>query len=646
MRSVGERLLAAIMFTDMVGYTALMQKDERQAKANRDRHRRVLKNTIEHHKGKILQYYGDGTLSIFNSAIEAVQAAIQIQHELQKAPIISLRIGLHIGDIVYDEEGIYGDGVNIASRIENLAPSGSVLVSEKVYDEVKNHPEFIAQSLGFFELKNVKKPVEVYSVSDGGLTMPSAEDIKSQRKEAAKGLAVLPFVNMSPDPENEYFSDGITEELLNVLAKVEGLQVTARTSSFAYKGRNEDVKKIGEQLGAKYILEGSVRKAASKVRITAQLVNTSDGYHIWSETFDRILDDIFEVQDEIALKITNKLREKLTLKPEKESFVKPRTSNIEAYNTYLKGLFYSNKWTLEDAEKAMSEFEKAIRLEPEFSLPYVGMAGVHIYLGASGKRAPEQIFPRAKEYALKALALDDQAAESHWALASVYFYHEWAWDKALESLNRAIVINPSYADAYLLKAMWYSIHGRSEEAIPTMRKSIELDPFNAPAHFAYAAILLFAGQPADALAQLDRLYEITPKFPDALSMQAGLHLMLGNTKKAQQLYLKLEKIPGYEALAYAGLGSLHQAMQQPEEARKYLEKLYEAGKTKRHQDISYYLACLHAELGDTEAMFQQLEKSVEAKYSTVVYLDRQPSFFKYHDDPRFKELQSKIGISR
>ena len=229
--------------------------------------------------------------------------------------------------IVYDDEGVYGDGVNVASRIEGLAVSGSIFISGKVFEEIKNHHAFRTVSMGSFELKNVKKPVEVFAIGNEGLTVPTRKEIQVKPKDKLKSLAVLPFVNMSPDPENEYFSDGITEELLNVMAKIEGLQVTARTSSLAFKGRHEDIKQIGAQLGAKTVLEGSVRKVGNRVRITAQLINTADGYHIWSETYDRQLNDIFEVQDEIALKISNKLREKLTLDPSKDTLIKIPTES-------------------------------------------------------------------------------------------------------------------------------------------------------------------------------------------------------------------------------------------------------------------------------------------------------------------------------
>ncbi len=354
-----------------------MQENEQQAKEKRDRHRAVLQKSVREHQGKILQYYGDGTLIIFGSVIEAVNAAVDIQTELQIKPKIPLRVGIHTGDIVYSDDGIFGDGVNIASRIEGLSVSGSVLISEKVHDEIRNHPDINAKSLGKFNLKNVKRPMEIFAIANEGLSVPNLKEIKEKKGTADKTIAVLPFVNMSADPDNEYFSDGITEELSNALTKVDGLLVTSRTSSFAYKGKNEDIRKIGEQLGVNTVLEGSVRKAGNKVRITAQLINTADGYHLWSEVYDRKLEDIFEVQDEITRIITNKLREKLTTEGSKESLVKPATENIEAYNLYLKGLFYWNKWTPEDRKKAIKIYEEAIEKEPNFALPYSGLANCY-----------------------------------------------------------------------------------------------------------------------------------------------------------------------------------------------------------------------------------------------------------------------------
>jgi len=638
------RLLAAIMFTDMVGYTALMQKDEQKAKENRDRHRKVLQDSVAAHGGKILQYYGDGTLIIFNSAIEGVDCAIQIQTELQREPKIPLRIGIHTGDIVYDDEGVYGDGVNVASRIEGLAVSGSVLISGKVFDEVKNHQAFSTALLGTFELKNVSKPLEVYAITNEGLAVPTGNEINAKPRDQKKSLAVLPFVNMSSDPENEYFSDGITEELLNVLAKVEGLQVTARTSSFAFKDQNIDIKQIGVQLGAKSVLEGSVRKAGNKVRITAQLISTADGYHIWSETFDRQLEDIFEVQDEIAHKITNRLREKLTLGSEEITIVKPPTNNIEAYNIYLKGLFHANKYTLNDAEIAMNEFHRAIALEPDFALPYSRLSGLHIYLGSSGKKPIQEVFPIAKEYALKAIQLDERAAESHEALASVYFLHEWKWDEAFQSLEMAIELNPSYAGAYLSKAMLLAIHERFDESITTIRKSIRLDPFNPPAIYFYAVVLLFSGHIRECSDQLEKLFEITPNFPDALYTKGVMFQQTGDYEKAMDIYLEVQKFPGFELIMDACLGSLYVSMNQPDKAYAYLDKLLAAKKTRPGQNVEFSLAYLCASMDRPDEVFHYLNQSVENRDFMVVYILWYPVFKKFRSDKRFVEIVKKIGL--
>ena len=306
------RQLAAVMFTDMVGYTALMQENEEKARSSRDRHRKVLERHIQDNQGTILQYFGDGTLCVFDSAIQAVQCALNIQTELQQEPKIPVRIGLHVGDIVYEDSGVYGDAVNVASRIEALSIPGAVLFSGKVYDDVKNHPKFKSNSLGAFNFKNVKRPIEIYALTNSLLTWPSSDDLKGKVPPSIRSVAVLPFVNMSSDPENEFFSDGMTEELIDAFTRVEGLAVTARTSSFAFKGKNQDIREIGSQLNVDTILEGSVRKAGNRVRVTAQLISTSDGYHLFSETYDRNLEDIFAVQDELALKIANKLYTKMS----------------------------------------------------------------------------------------------------------------------------------------------------------------------------------------------------------------------------------------------------------------------------------------------------------------------------------------------
>lgn len=304
------RQLAAILFVDMAGYTSHMQDDEQLARVKRSRMKDALENNIIEHNGKILQNYGDGALCIFSSAVSAVLFAIQVQQELRNEPVVDVRIGVHTGDVDLVEDAIYGDSVNLASRIESLATPGSIFISGKVFDEIKNQKQIATLELGYFELKNINQPVQLFAIANTGLVVPPRTKIIGKTKPPTDRMAVLPFVNMTADPENEFFSDGMTEEIVNALSQVEGLKVASRTSSFAFKGKNDDIREIGKQLNVDKILEGSVRKAGNKVRITAQLINATDGYHIWSENYDRSLSNIFELQDEISNLIADKMKKK------------------------------------------------------------------------------------------------------------------------------------------------------------------------------------------------------------------------------------------------------------------------------------------------------------------------------------------------
>src|SRR6186997_729439 len=407
------RQLAAILFADMTGYTALMQDNEHLARQKRKRFREVLEAAVAKDDGKILQNYGDGSLSIFNSAINSVNCAISIQQQLQLEPKVELRIGIHTGDVVMEDESIFGDGVNLASRIESMAVPGGIFISEKVYDEIKNHENIKTRDLGYVELKNVKQPVHIFAIANSGVTVPRRDELRGKTKQTNNRLAVLPFVNMSTDPENEYFSDGITEELLNALTRVDGLQVTSRTSAFAFKGKNTDIRDIAIQLNVDRILEGSVRKSGNRVRITAQLINASDGYHIWSESYDRNLTDIFEVQDEISGIIAGKLQDKMGAAEKTDHLVKAPVKNVAAYTHYLRGLHYMNKLTPADSRKAIECFEEAIALEPGYAQAYAMSAGAYSHLGVTGQMLPDTAFEIVTRYANKALQLDDSIAHGH-----------------------------------------------------------------------------------------------------------------------------------------------------------------------------------------------------------------------------------------
>ena len=636
------RQLAAIMFTDMVGYTALMQENEDKAKSNRDRHRQVLEKSTADHHGLILQYYGDGTLSVFGSAIEAVECAVEIQLELQQKPLIPLRIGLHVGDIVYADDGVYGDAVNIASRIETLSISGGILISGKVYDEIKNHPELPAKSMGEYELKNVKRPIHVFAISKDGLAVPAPNDLKSKAKTSIKSIAVLPFVNMSADPENEYFSDGITEELLNALTKVDGLRVTSRTSSFAFKGKNEDVRQIGTQLNVSSVLEGSVRKAGNKVRITAQLVNAVDGYHIWSEVYDRKLEDIFEVQDEISRKIANTLREKLTGSEAKEQIVKSPTKNLDAYNKYLKGRFYYNKWSPLDAKKAIEYFEEAITIEKNFALPYSGLSASYCLLGSMGQLPSDMAFPKAKKAAIKSLELDENLAESHASLAWIQFFYELDWKGAEKSYKNAIALNPDSAEAHQAYGVSLLVKEKHEEAIAELELAIKLDPLSLPINFSFSFVLYCSARFEDALNQYNKTLEIYPAFRSALEGKGYIYSRMGEHDKSIKIFKQIYEQTDDPLKGVSGLGYAYAKAGKVEEAKKCLQKL--KMREQKEKDVALFMdfAIIYSGLKNFDKVFYYFEKAIEARVGILIMF-ADPEWKDLRSDPRFKKLKKIIN---
>jgi TolB-like protein/Tfp pilus assembly protein PilF len=637
------RQLAAIMFTDMVGYTAQMQQDEKKAKNNRDRHRHVLEKSTADFHGLILQYYGDGTLSIFGSAIEAVECAVEIQQNLQQTPKVPLRIGLHVGDIVYADDGVYGDAVNIASRIESLSVPGGILISGKVYDEIKNHPDLPAKSLGEFELKNVKRPVHVFAIEKDNLVVPLAATLKGKAEIAVKSIAVLPFVNMSTDPENEYFSDGITEELLNALTKVDGLRVTSRTSSFAFKGKNEDVREIGKQLNVTSVLEGSVRKAGNKVRITAQLINSADGYHVWSEVYDRTLEDIFEIQDEISRRITHTLREKLTRSEAKEKIVKSATKNLDAYNLYLKGKFYHNKWAPRDAKKAIGYFEEAIKIEPDFALAYSGLSGSYCLLGSMGHLPSDIAFPRAKEAAIKSLELDKNLAESHAGLAWIQFFYDLDWKGAEESYKIALSLNPDSAESHQAYGVCLLVKEKYKEAITELELALKLDPLSLPINYSAAFVYYCSGRNKVALNQYDKALEIDPTYRGAMEGKGIVYSVLGEHEKAIQIFKHVYEQTEDPLKGVTGLGYAHANAGNIKEAKKWLQLLKE--REKKEKDVILFMdfAIIYSALKDYDKVFYYFEKAIEARVGCLLMF-ADPKWKHLRKDPRFKKLSDKINI--
>ena len=636
------RQLAAILFADMTGYTALMQDNEHLARQKRKRFKEVLEAAVANHDGKILQYYGDGSLSIFNSVINSVNCAISIQQQLQLEPKVELRIGIHTGDVVMEDDSIFGDGVNLASRIESLAVPGGIFISEKVYDEIKNHEYIKTRDLGFFELKNVKQPLHLFAIANEGIKVPSREDLKGKTKQPTNRLAVLPFVNMSADPENEYFSDGITEELLNALTKVDGLQVTSRTSAFAFKGKHDDVREIAIKLNVDKILEGSVRKAGNRVRITTQLINAADGYHIWSENYDRDLTDIFVIQDEISGIIANKLRENLSLGKQAEQLVKIPTKNIEAYTLFLKGLYFRSKITPADMLKAIDLFEEAIKLEPNYAEAYAYIAGTYSYLGATGQVKAEKAFKIVNEYSEKALQLNDKIAESHLARANAHMFYKWNPEAAFESLQKAIELAPAHSEALDVLGLFYIITGKKNEAIKILEKATETDPLAPHVNHLLAEGYIMNLQYDDALRIADRLLEMNPQMRIALETKGWCYGLKGDWEKAAEYFKEVHRLTNHPLKGLAPLGFAYGQLGEKEKALDIIKKMEQRQAGDSEAVIDGDLMIVWWGLRDFDKVYYYMQRCIGEQMGPFNYVLELPMMNGVEEDPRIKAMLDKV----
>jgi adenylate cyclase len=567
-----ERKLAAIMFTDIVGYTVMMQQNEEDGLKRVEHHRHVLEENIGLHNGKILQYYGDGTLSIFPSAYDAVACAIDIQKTLSREPKVPLRIGIHLGEVVVKRNAIFGDGVNVASRIQALSVAGGILISDSIYMQIRNQAEFKVKMLGDYKLKNVDLPVGLYGITNKGLPIPDQEYIDSKASDSRKislfrklpafirtliflafiivagfaiymvqqlvagekefnpspkSIAVLPFTNLSQDPEQEYFSDGITEDIVNHLSKISGLEVKSRTSTMQYKNNLKSIPVIGRELEVANILEGSVRKEGNKIRIVAQLIDTQSDIHIWSENYDREMTEIFNIQSEIAIEIANVLQTKLSstemryLQSDQYS-----TSDITAYDYALRARDILRNWNDEvDLENALRLLEEAVALDSGFAYGYT-MIGNVLHFDMREIGVPTQL---------------------------------WI-DEALHMAEISISLDSTLPEAYLLRSnVLRTKTGKEKEMKRDLWKAYELDPGNPAVMYTLGLDLIDDGKYNDGAAMLIKSINIglTKKDTEYYIRWGDIYEMVGDYKNAEKLYLQcLNLAPGWSEI-YKHLGGLY-----------------------------------------------------------------------------------------
>ena len=463
------------MFTDVVGYTRLSQADESLALELLEEHRSLLRPTFQAHGGVEVKTIGDAFLVEFKSALDAVLCAVETQQKMNKrnegvlpTRKLELRIGIHVGDVVHEASDIYGDAVNIASRIEPLAEPGGVCISQQVFDHIGNKAKLRIERIGEVGLKNVELPLKVYKVNlprEGKAKSEGSDEEKSGPRER---LAVLPFVNISPDPNDEYFADGLTEELIARLSEIKDLKVIARTSVMGYKRKEKKASEIARELGVGSLIEGSVRKSGNRIRVSVQLIEARTEEHLWSSNYNEELTDIFEIQSDVASRVAKALKAGFFSRGQ----VKP-TNNIESYALYLRGIQLSYEGGEDNLREAAALFERAISMDPTFALAYVGSADVWGGLANSGYEDFAIISEKAEPAARKALALDPGSAEAHAIMAHIHTQLD-RFNLGIIEAEKAIELNPNLSEAHMSMVMLYATRrehrggsGRSPDGIRT-----------------------------------------------------------------------------------------------------------------------------------------------------------------------------------
>jgi adenylate cyclase len=634
------RRLAAIMFTDIAGYTSLSQTDEPAALHLLRDQNRLVRGLLEVHRGRLVKSMGDGLLIEFANALDAVQCAMDLQRHIQERnareppPPLQVRIGIHLGDVEGAGSDILGDAVNLASRIEPLTEPGGVCLTESVYLQVRNKVPFPLEKMGPKNLKGIREPVEVYRA-----VVPSGRVDVTPGGPLPRRLAVLPLTNMSPDPSDEYFADGLTEEIISTVSKVPELSVISRTSVMGYKTQTKPIAVIGRELGAGTILEGSVRKAGNRIRVAVQLIDAVGDRHLWAENFDRSLDDIFAIQSEIAQQVADALKIRLP-DSDKGRIAKAPTEVAEANLLFMKGLFHFERMTKEELETAIVFFEQAVQKDPRYAPAHAGIAGAYGVLGTWEVIPPQEAYARAERAAKTALELDASLALAHMAIAGA---HEFRGEpkEARESLERALALDPSLSGAHAYAGLFYLRMGWTERAIAEAQTAAELDPLNPNTIQVAANVLLFGGRPELAYPLTMRTVELDPKSALGRNNLGLCYLELGNFEEGLEEVRKAVETSGRKnpvflaCLAYA----LNRAGRSVE-AREIVAELLE-NHQKRGTGVAA-IACAYASVGDADRAFEWLDKAFQegSLYARTFMLDF--GFRTLSADPRFQKFLEKV----
>ena len=659
------RQLAAILFTDMVGYTAMMQKDEQNAVALIKRHRTVVERSVSDYAGDVIEYFGDGSLCIFTSVTGALHCALQIQQQLRDEPKVPLRIGLHIGEVLFEDGKVMGDGVNLASRIQSLGEAGSILFSKEIFDKIRNHPEFKAVSLGFFTLKNVDEPMEVFALTNEGLTVPKKEEMTGRLKQVdairrfspltkwilisgaalllaisvlflyglfnnhrgftgkEKSIAVLPFENISNDTLQQYFSDGITEDIITQLSKIADLKVISRTSVMQYKNTTKTIREIAKELSVAAILEGSVRKEGNSVRINAQLIDANTDRHIWADQYDRNASEVFAIQSEVAQRIANQLDVKLTADEGKRIQTKA-TANIAAYEDYLR----ARQSPFDQREQLLMQ---ALKKDSTFALAWAELAYTYSKMPAGDPTDVPYFIRKSLDAALTAVNYGPDLSETHMILGDVLKTITLNPALSIKELNKSITLNPNNAEAYTFLAFALMELGRFNEAEKNLVKAKQLDPLSGIMRGGWISYYRYSRNAEKLLG----LIQEQPS-PVREAMRNGIKLWYYFLKEDYDsilMYGNPLRDPALLGIAYARTGRVR-------EARKIVDSLQALSS----YDHAFSIGIIYAWLNEKQKAMDYLNLAYRLYDYNLIRIKVDKIFDPLRNEESFKELLRKMGM--
>jgi len=638
------RRLAAVMFTDTVGFTASTQANEGRTLELLRQQAELLRPLLALHQGREIKSTGDGFLVEFESALKAVQCAVNIQRRIYERNSeggqtpIRIRIGVHLGDVVEDGTDILGDAVNIAARIEPLAEPGGVCVSSAVYDQIRTKVAERFEKLPPKAMKGIEVPMEVYRVLFPWMNHHGGDGAAESRSADKDRLAVLPFANISPDPADEYFADGLTEELIASLSLVPGLKVIARTSVIGYRKTDKTVATIGKELGVGTVVEGSVRRSANRIRVTVQVIDVATEEHLWTAKYDDSLDDIFAVQGDIATKVATALPG--GLKREKTPAVElAKPKETEAYLHYLQGQALIWKTDQDSLRRSLEFFKKALESDPTFARAHAGMARAYIGLGTGDYMAWRDACNLGRAASEKAMAIEPGLAEAHGLRAEIAFMADETADVLEREVRKALELNPNLAQAHTILAALAGSLGIGEAYLAENEEAYRLDPLSPPTIRSLGNAYFFSGQFDQAVDHWKKTMEQSPI--DSYRGLADYYMLKGDLEHAEQMVKELERVDPTSDLALLCRGWLSAVKGDQPTAMKVVEKLQETSREGYARQSS--VGFIYYALGDLDRFFEVMFETAKSHTMQAARIRMSPLFSGARKDRRFVELMSTYG---